>query len=952
MAPRPRSIPRGAGKEHRMLKTLRLVLGVLFVTMTAWTATADDGKDANGTYTLLEERPDRLIATLPNRLVIIAQRVPTQPVVSVQTWVKTGSVYEQEHVGAGLSHFLEHLLSGGTTSTRTEAQSNAILGEMGAQINAATSLDNVHYYINTTAAHAETAVDLLSDWMLNNLVTEEEFTRERDVIQREFAMGEGDPGRIFWKLTQQARYTAHPGRHPTIGYLDEFLSITRDGIYDFYKRMYAPNNTVFVVVGDIEPRAVVDQVARLWADEPARDLPELSFPVEPEIESPRELSGTADIQRPRLRMGFPGTRLAGELDYELDLLSTVLGSGESSRLVRTVRDELGIVTSIDAYNLSFHWGEGYFGVDAEISRADAGSVDAVRDAVMEQIARLREEPVTEAELDRAKRKTLAAIALRNQTVEGIASRLASDLIATGDPDYLQKYAEKIQSLTPADLRSAAQKYLVPDRLITVTLLPRAKDAPAEPLRRPEEVAEAAGFEREPVTIDNTKLLTRLGENLRDAAEARAVEVGATRVFRLDNGLRVIVERNTTVPGVAMQMYWLGGLLGEEPGREGVATAVAAMRLRGTETRTAQEIAEAIEDLGARVGAESGANTEFVTATALSEDWPAVMDLMADVILRPSFPADEWERIQPRILAAIARQGDTWNGELSKSFRRIYFGENHPWSQTPLGRAEVVEALTPEALRSYNRERLGAENAVLVVVGDVEAERVKAEAQRLFEGLPAEAAAEFKARRPDEPTAKVEQVLTNKPVAAVAIGFGPGIERSNPDYARLQVLSTVMSDFPAGWLEQELRGRGPGLAYAVGAYVQTGLVPGYFGILFNTQTPVVNEAVARSMGVVERAKAGDISDADLQRAKAKVLTEEFFGRQGNARRAAELALDELYDVDDPAGEKFLEEVESMDAETVAAVAKKYLRNPVVVVLTNERIEDAALDAAVRGELVAE
>jgi len=243
-----------------------MMLGLFLLIMVTAGASARAQQTQETPMTVLDQRQDRLIVTLPNRLIIAAQRVPAAPVVSVQAWVKTGSIYEQEHVGAGLSHFLEHLVSGGTTENRTEARSNALLGRIGAQTNAATSLDNVWYYINTTSEHTDTAIDLLSDWLQHNLVLESEYTRERDVIRSEFKMGDADPGRIFWKLTQRARYDAHPARHPTIGYLDEFLTISRDEIHDFYKRMYVPNNTVFVVAGDIDPRKVVDQVARRWKD--------------------------------------------------------------------------------------------------------------------------------------------------------------------------------------------------------------------------------------------------------------------------------------------------------------------------------------------------------------------------------------------------------------------------------------------------------------------------------------------------------------------------------------------------------------------------------------------------------------------------------------------------------------------------------------------------------------
>ena len=335
---------------------------ILLFVIATWTllvpgrpaAAAPDAVEADqadaGSYDILQQRDDRIVAVLPNRMIVVAQELPTAPVVSTQVWVKTGSIYEQEHVGAGLSHFLEHLLSGGSTSTRPESESNALLGTMGARVNAATSFDTVRYYINTTKPHTSTAISLISDWLKNNLITEEEYARERDVIQREFDMGRGEPSRIMWKLTQRARYGAHPARHPIIGYIDEFMSITRDEIYDFYRRMYVPNNMVFVVVGDIDKQQVLDQIAGIWSQVETGELPALAFPQEPQWQGGREVSGKADIQRPRLRLIWPSVRLGETDQYPLDVLAVILGQGESSALVRSLRDAQALVTTVSAYN--------------------------------------------------------------------------------------------------------------------------------------------------------------------------------------------------------------------------------------------------------------------------------------------------------------------------------------------------------------------------------------------------------------------------------------------------------------------------------------------------------------------------------------------------------------------------------------------------------------------------
>jgi len=922
-----------------------MMLGLFLLIMVTAGASARAQQTQETPMTVLDQRQDRLIVTLPNRLIIAAQRVPAAPVVSVQAWVKTGSIYEQEHVGAGLSHFLEHLVSGGTTENRTEARSNALLGRIGAQTNAATSLDNVWYYINTTSEHTDTAIDLLSDWLQHNLVLESEYARERDVIRSEFKMGDADPGRIFWKLTQRARYDAHPARHPTIGYLDEFLTISRDEIHDFYKRMYVPNNTVFVVAGDIDPRKVVDQVARRWKDAQPRKLPDLVFPKRTVRDQPVTVTGRAAINRTRLRLALPNVMLGEPGDYELDLLATILGGGESSRLVRTLRDDQRLVTSIDAFNWSTTWGPAMFGIDSEL--AEGVTPDQAKAAILAQLARLREQPVTDAELDRAKRKTLAAVVSANQTAQGVAMRLARDIIGPHDPDYLDKYIERVQTLTADDLMAAADRFFVEDRLTTVILEPKPQGEAVEPLKRVEAV-DLPEDAVEPFELDNRRLIAALQDHDKAAAEVTPVQVEPIQTYTLDNGLRLLVQRSTVVPAAAVHLYRLGGLLADEPGREGVAHAAALMQRRGTQTRSAAQIAEAIDDLGARLNTGSGNSTSYARGFALRDDLPTLVQIMADLTLRPSFPEDEWQTMQPRILAAIDRQRESIWGEVRHAFREAYYGD-HPWSAPPVGRREVVEQLTAEDLKSFHHAHLSAEETVIAVVGDVDPDQVKALFEQHFAAMPARAEVPFDPPPVPAYEPGLSQQAIDKPGSAVQIGF-PGIARDHPDYAPLTVLANVMSDFPGGYLEQELRGRGPGIAYGVHAGLFTGVAPGYFSIVFNARPDVTAEGLARSMSVVQRMRDGRITDADLDRARAKVLTREFTGRQSHSDRAAAAALDALYGVDDPTGRQFLDTVAALDLAALEAIAQQYLGDPLVVVVTQEPIDAIQLEEAIKPEPV--
>ena len=911
-------------------------------------------------YEVLQRRDDRLIVKLPNRLIIIAQEIPTAPVVSVQGWVRTGSIYEQEFIGDGLSHFLEHLVSGGSTSTRTEEESNAILGRIGAQTNAATSLNNVNYYINTTSDNAVHAIDLLSDWLQHSQITDLEYQRERQVIQREFENGRGDPGRIFWRLTQQVRYQQHPARHPTIGYFDDFLEVTRDEIYAFYKRMYVPNNIVFVVAGKINKDEIVRETAARWADAKANDLPEIRFPIEPTVDAPRELTGVANIRRPRVRMAWPGVKLTTEHDYALDLLGGVLGDGESSRLIQEIRDKQKLASTINAYNLSFTWGEGYFGVDAELTPGQVdlkdgqidpatsykGQVQTLRKAVIAQIDRVKSDGVTDAELARAKRKVLAGAVYSTQTAQAVASQIASNMLTLGDPDYRTRWVQAIQKITSADIQAAANAVLDHDKLITVVMAPAVGDAPPTEMPRPVDEVDPNADEREGerVTLDNSQSAATF-DLLQKASTANitGAEVGEVISHTLPNGMRLLIQRNTLSPSVSIQMYRLGGLLTDMPGQEGVASASASMAMRGTTTRSSDEIHAMIEDLGAELGSASGNNTYYTTAISLREDWPTVMELMADVTLHPTFPQAEWDKIRPLILAGIDRREDSWYGELSSRFRETYFGEGHPWSQLTSGRRDVVASLTADDLKRFHEDHLSASQTVMAVFGDVDPAKVLAEVTRLFADMPERSLAPFVAPDTPQPEAMARQFETKKRLAAVMIGMGPGVSLASEDHAAIEVMARVLSDFPVGWLERELRGTGEGLVYAVWAGQVSGYVPGYFAITFNTRPDAAVESATRAMKLVGRLKTEAIDDATLARAKAAVLSDQFLGSQSNGQRAMEAALAELYGVGEDPTERLLRKVAAIDAAAVQLTAQTYLENPVLVIIANDKLPQEALDA---------
>jgi len=205
------------------------------------------------------------IISLDNGMKVVLSEKHDSPAVAVYAYIKTGGIYEGKYLGCGVSHYLEHLVSGGTTKNRTEQESNLLLKKIGDRVNAYTTLDHTCYHIKTTREHWKTAADLISDWINNCAFATNEVLREKGVIVQEIKMGEEEPGRTLWKLFTETFFLKNEARVPVIGYEEDFKGVKRDEIIDYYSRRYVANNMVIVIVGDVYRNELDDVLKSTFA---------------------------------------------------------------------------------------------------------------------------------------------------------------------------------------------------------------------------------------------------------------------------------------------------------------------------------------------------------------------------------------------------------------------------------------------------------------------------------------------------------------------------------------------------------------------------------------------------------------------------------------------------------------------------------------------------------------
>jgi len=820
-----------------------------------------------------------VIAELENGLVVLLKEVHTAPLVDVRVIVKTGSMYEGEYLGAGISHLFEHLIHGGPTSTRSEADTEKLLRSLGGASNAFTSHDDTTFYITTTASNFATAVELLADWMQHCTITEKEFQRERGVILREMERSEDDPASVLYKLTWLNVFLEHPVRHPVIGYRSIFEKLTLADVNKYYRTRYVPNNMVFTAVGDFAWKKALEKIQQAFAGFERRALPAVPLPAEPAQITPRFVEQETPFKATYVTLSYRTVPLSHPDLYPLDLAAYILSEGDSSRLVRRLKYELALVDGIGSSSYTPPYDAGLFIVNAEMKPENKEKALA---AIRQEIDRLKREKVPAAELERAKAQKRAELFFGLKTVASQASSISNDYVTTGDPDFSYKYVERLQKVTAGEIREAARRYFGDRNCTVVVLTPKSKAA------APKETA-----------AETTEIV-------KDS---------------LPNGLTILLRRDNSIPLVAMQAYFLGGVRLEDENNVGITNLMAEMLLRGTRHYSAQQIAVAFDSVGGSINASAGNNTFFVTAEVPSEHFQKTFKVFADVVLEPSFPASELETVRELVLNGIKQRSDNPHAEAEVLFRQTIF-KTSPYRKDYLGTEETVKKFTSKDLKAFWERCTASNRGVIAVFGDIPLDETRALLRRTFGRMrPARTEAAPPAEPPfTEPRIALKKM--EKTNAIVQLGFLGPVYRSIEDRAALEVLDAVISgvDYPSGWLHDRLRGKQ--LVYEVHAYPFTGLESGYFAAVAVTTPDKVRDVIAEFQTAFQQCRDGKITEEELQLAKDICLTMDRIHKQTNSALASQAALDELYTGDYRATARLEAAIRATTVERLRALAQQY------------------------------
>jgi zinc protease len=823
---------------------------------------------------------------LPNGLGIIVQEDHSAPVASVQVWVATGSIHEGKHLGSGISHLLEHMLFKGTEKRGASRFAQSIQ-DVGGYINAYTAFDRTVYWIDIPAKGVNIALDLLSDAVMNSTLPAEEFVKEQEVIRREFAMGNDDPDRVSFTTLFDTAFRSHPYRHPIIGHLDVFNRVTRDEVMAYYKARYVPNNMFFVVVGDVDAVSVHAQLSEIFAAYPRCSLPPVLISPEAaqlgrrdrKIEFPTELS--------RLHLAWHVPAASHPDIPALDVAAVVLGGGRSSRLYKRLREELGLVHSADSW--CYAPGQiGLFGVDALL---DPHKLEEVEREVLHLIEELRDGGVTERELGKARKMSLSQQLQSVTTMRGRASDLGSNWLLTSNLDFSRDYLESIQRVTAADIRRVLGAYLTDRRLTSVSLNPQGSLAQIQ-------------------------------------APIASAKAGQIQRFELSNGLRLIVREDPRLPLVSMNAVFKAGLLVETPEKSGISRLFSKVVLKGTGRRTAEQIADEIEELGGAIGSESGNNSISVSARVMRPDLRAGLEILSDILQNATMPPKAVIREQEAQLASIKAEDEDLTAIARRLLRGKLFG-SHPYALRSSGSPESVVALTSEDLIAFRDRYLVARNGVLAVFGDVRADEVRDLVEKIFAGLaPGEPALKEVPEPPKLSSSGEAEQIEEKEQAILMVGFH-GVNLFHPDSAALELIDEACSDQGSRLflrIREEM-----GLAYFVGSSIMSGLAAGMFAFYLGTAPEKLTEVKAALADEIEKLAREGLTPEEVARAKEKSIGQQDIRNQSNHAFAFQAALNELYGLGHSYHLIQRAQIEAISVEDIRRVAREYFHHPSVTVV---------------------
>lgn len=824
---------------------------------------------------------------LDNGQTVVVQEVKNNPIVTIDTWIKTGSI-DEEDSNNGVAHFLEHLFFKGT-KTHEPGEFDKILETKGAITNAATSKDFTHYYITIPSKDFDLAMDLHGDMILHPLIPRKEMEKERKVVLEEISKDLNSPTKIMQDNLNSMLYTTHPYKRKVIGRSDVIETITRDQVLSFYNKNYSPSNMVTVIIGDVDTNHAIEKTKEAFNAEYKKQTKTIYTKEAPLTKQQKKVE-YLDTESGYMVIGFRGTPIDDKDSYALDVLATILGDGRSSVLNQVLKEKKRIAFSVDAGNSTFR-DDGIFYISANY---EPTKCKIVQDTIFNEIEKIQKNGVTDDQLKLAKNIIERSTYYSRESITNIATEIGYTMALTNDIKFYDTYLDNIKNVSKEDVKKVAEKYLGINRSAVSIVLPKsAKEVPVASLTQ-----------QAPATAE------LVSENAQ------------TQKYKLSDGATMLYTPNNVNDIIAISIYAKGGQLAEQ--KAGTANLTATAMMRGTKNYTSLELSQVLEDNGIKIQPSASADAFVINVLTTKDEYDKTLELLNEVVNNATFEDYEIDKVKTEKLNTIKRNKDVPLQKAIEEYRDLIY-QNSPYSISSKILEKNIPNITKEDIINYYNSIFAPKNLVISINGNIDKDKTIQDLNNIFK--PKENAknfdfAQYNSKIPTVTTPRqtIQKVPTTE-TAWILLGWQTNGVLNEKDYATLQVIDSLLGSGMSSRLFKDLREQ-EGLAYQLGSGYSPNVLRGSFLLYIGTNPQTLDKAKSGLFAEITRLKTEYVGDKELQDAKEKLLGNYVIGLETNLDKASNIGWYEASTRGYEFKDKYEKLINSVTDSDIIEIANKY------------------------------
>lgn len=825
---------------------------------------------------------------LDNGQTVVIQEVKNNPIVTIDTWIKTGSIDEDDS-NNGVAHFLEHLFFKGTKNHES-GEFDQILETKGAITNAATSKDFTHYYVTIPSKDFDLAMELHGDMMLHPLIPRNEMEKERKVVLEEINKDLVSPTRILQENLNSMMYTTHPYKRKVIGRSDVIETITRDQVLNFYNAHYSPSNMITIVVGDVDTNHALERIKEVFNAEYKKQTKTI-YQKESQLTSQQKKVEYIKTESGYMVIGFRGTPIIDNDSYALDVLSTILGDGRSSVLNQVLKEKKRLAFSVDAGNSTFR-DDGIFYISANF---EPEKCKQVQSAIFDEIKNIQDKGVSDEQLSLAKNIIERNTYYSRESITNIATEIGYTMALTNDIKFYDTYLDKIKSVSKDEVKRVANKYLGENRSAVSIILPESSK-----------------------NIPVANKIQNLG-----TAELIS-ESNGTQKYHLSDGATMLYTPNSSNDIIAISIYAKGGQLLDKIA--GTANLTAATMMKGTKNYTSLELSQVLEDNGIKIVPSVGADAFSITVLTTKDEYDKTMELLNEVVNNAIFEDYEIEKVKSDKLSAIKTNKDVPIKQAIEEYRDMIY-KNTPYSISSKVLEKNIQNIKKSDIIEYYNKIFNPKNIVISINGNIDKDKTIQDLNKIFEPKADSQTFDYKIYDSKIPRITAPRTNTIKmptETAWILLGWQTDGVLSEKDYATLQVIDSILGTGMSSRLFKELREQ-EGLAYQLGTGYSPNVLRGSFMMYIGTNPATLEKSKQGLLSEIEKLKTEYVGDKELKDAKEKLIGNYVIGLETNLDKASNTGWYEASTRGYEFKEKYVDLINSVTDADIIEVANKYFND---------------------------